>query len=323
MSSAPDRPFAGIDVSKDRLDAHLRPTGGSRSEAFAVANDEGGVDELVGRLLRRRPALVVLEATGGFERRAAAALAAAGLAVAVVNPRQARDFARATGRLAKTDALDAEILARFAEAVGPRPSVLPDEEAQVLQAILARRRQLVDMLGAETNRLRAATARPVAGRIRAHVGWLKEELGRTDGDLEAAIEGSPTWRENEALLRSVPGVGPVLARTLLAEMPELGKLDRKRVAALAGVAPLNRDSGQVRGKRSVWGGRARVRKVLYMAALVASRHNPVIREFYERLVAAGKPRKVAVVACMRKLLSILNSMLKQGAAWRPRRTSTA
>lgn len=237
--------------------------------------------------------------------------------MAIVNPRQARDFAKATGRLAKTDRIDAEVLSRFAEAVGPRASVLPDEQAQALQAILTRRRQLVDMIGAETNRLEAVASEPVAERIRTHIRWLKEELKHADADLDEAIRNRPVWRENEVLLRSVPGVGHVLARTLLAELPELGKLDRKHLAALVGVAPLNRDSGRVRGKRSVWGGRARVRQVLYMGALVASRHNPIIREFYERLVAAGKPRKVAVVACMRKLLTILDSMLKHRTAWSP------
>jgi transposase len=302
--------YAGVDVSKDQLDAHLRRGESPGETSFAVSNDPAGIEALLERLLDAHPKLIVLEATGGYERRAAATLAASGLAVAVVNPRQARDFAKATGRLAKPDRIDAEILSRFAEAVGPRASILPDEEAQTLQAVLTRRRQLVDMLGAEMNRLEAIASEPVAERIRTHIRWLKEELEHTDRDLDEAIEGSPTWRENEALLRRVPGVGPVLARTLLAELPELGTLDRKRLVALVGVAPLNRDSGQVRGKRAVWGGRARVRQVLYMGALVATRHNPLIRAFYERLVAAGKPRKVAVVACMRKLLSILNSMLK-------------
>lgn len=310
------RTYAGVDVSKDRLDVHLRRGGSGGETSFAVSNDEAGVEALLERLLEARPTLIVLEATGGYERRAAATLAACGLAVAVVNPRQARDFAKATGRLAKTDRIDAEILSRFAEAVGPRASILPDEEARTLQAALSRRRQLVDMLGAEMNRLEAIASEPVAERIRIHIQWLKEELKRTDRDLDEAIQNNTTWRENEALLRSVPGVGPVLARTLLAELPELGTLDRKRLAALVGVAPLNRDSGQVHGKRAVWGGRARVRQVLYMGALVATRHNPAIKEFYDRLVAAGKPRKVAVVACMRKLLSILNSMLKHRSHWR-------
>jgi transposase len=304
--------YAGVDVSKARLDAHLRPTG----EAFGVPNDEGGIDALVAQLEEAPPALVVLEATGGFERPVAAALAASGLAVAVVNPRQARDFARATGRLAKTDSLDAEILARFAEAVRPAPRALPEAETQQFAAILARRRQIVTMLTAEKNRLGRATLKPVRKRIEAHVRWLEKELSRTDRDLDEAIKGSPTWRENEALLRSVPGVGPVLARTLLAELPELGTLDRKQLAALVGVAPLNRDSGTLRGRRTVWGGRARVRAALYMGALVATRYNPTVREFYERLIAAGKPKKVALVACMRKLLAILGAILKHRTPWR-------
>jgi transposase len=308
--------YAGVDVSKDRLDVCLRWGEPERhQEALSVANDEAGIDALVSRLLQERPAMVILEATGGFERTAVGALAAAELAVAVVNPRHVRDFARATGRLAKTDALDAEVLARFAEAIRPSPRALPDEEVRALQGILARRRQLVDMLTAERNRLPAAS-KPVAKRIKAHIKWLEKELSRTDEDLEEAIQGSPALAENEALLRSVPGVGPVLARTLLARVPELGTLTHKRVAALVGVAPLNRDSGTLRGRRSTWGGRAEVRAVLYMGALVATRRNPLVREFYERLLAAGKPKKVALVACMRKLLTILNAVLKHHTPWR-------
>jgi transposase len=245
----------------------------------------------------------------------AAALAAAGLPTAVVNPRQARDFARATGRLAKTDRIDAQILARFAQAVRPAPRPVPDGEAQALAEITARRRQVVGMLTAEKNRLDAATTKTVRKRLQAHVRWLEKELSRTDHDLEEAINESPTWRENEELLRGVPGVGPVLARTLLAELPELGSLPPKQLAALVGVAPLNRDSGAFRGRRAVWGGRATVRAALYMGALVATRHNPQIKEFYERLLSAGKPRKVALVACMRKLLIILNAMLKNRTPW--------
>ena len=233
----------------------------------------------------------------------------------MVNPRQVRDFARATGRLAKTDRIDAGILARFAEAIRPAPKPLPDKEMRALQGILARRRQLVGMLTAENNRLHSAT-KPVAKRIAAHIRWLEKELSRTDRDLDTAIKSSPTLSENEALLRSGPGVGPVLARTLLAEVPELGTLTHKRLAALVGVAPLNRDSGTLRGRRSVWGGRAEVRAALYMGALVAARRNPVVKEFYERLLAAGKPKKVALVACMRKLLSILNAVLKHRTPWR-------
>ncbi|MFL5992336.1 MAG: IS110 family transposase, partial [Rubrobacteraceae bacterium] len=308
--------YVGVDVSKDRLDVCLRwSESDSREEVFAVAHDEAGIDTLVSRLVVEPPVLVILEATGGFERAVVGVLAAEGLPVAVVNPRQVRDFARATGRLAKTDRIDASILARFAEAIRPAPKPLPEEEIRALQGILARRRQLVAMLTAENNRLHSAT-KPVAKRIAAHIRWLEKELSRTDRDLEEAIKSSPTLGENEALLRSVPGVGPVLARTLLAQVPELGTLTHKRVAALVGVAPLNRDSGTLRGRRSVWGGRADVRAALYMGALVAARRNPVVREFYERLLAAGKPKKVALVACMRKLLSILNAVLKHHTPWR-------
>jgi transposase len=312
------RVYAGVDVSKDRLDVCVRRSEPERhggGDAFVVAHDEAGIDTLVSRLVEKRPVLVIVEATGGFERAVVGALAAAGLPVAVVNPRQVRDFARATGKLAKTDALDAEVLARFAEAIRPTPKALPDEEIRALQGILARRRQLVDMLTAENNRVHSAS-KPVAKRIAAHIKWLQKELSRTDGDLDKAIKESPALAENEALLRSVPGVGPVLARTLLAQVPELGTLTHKRLAALVGVAPLNRDSGSLRGRRSVWGGRAEVRAALYMGALVAARRNPVVREFYERLLAVGKPKKVALVACMRKLLAILNAVLKHRTPWR-------
>ena len=313
MSTKSPVRHVGIDLSKERLDVCSLPEGGT----FSVANDRAGIDELLARLLEGvRPELVVLEATGKYERPAAVAVAAAGIAVAVVNPRQARDFAKAAGRLAKTDRIDAEVLARFAGAVGPRPSVLPDEEARVLQDILLRRRQLLEMMVAEKNRLQMASE-AVARRIAAHVRWLEKELGRVDRELDEAVRESETWRANEELLRSVPGVGPVLAHTLLAELPELGTLPRRRLCALVGVAPFNRDSGTFRGKRQVWGGRAPVRAALYMGALVATRHNPVIRVFYERLLAAGKPKKVALVACMRKLLSILNAVMRDRVPWHP------
>lgn len=304
--------YLGIDVSKACLDACLLPEG----EAFSVPNDQAGIDKLLVRLQRARPELVVLEATGKYERPAATAIAAHGIAVAVVNPRQARDFAKATGRLAKTDKIDAHVLACFAQAVDPRPSVLPDEEARALQAILVRRRQLLEMIVAEKNRSQMAPE-AVAKRIAAHVRWLEKELERADGELDDAVRASETWRANEELLRSVPGVGPVLARTLLAKLPELGTIAPKRLCALVGVAPFNRDSGTLRGKREVWGGRAPVRAALYMGALVATRHNPVLREFYGRLLAAGKPKKVALVACMRKLLSILNAVMRDRVPWHP------
>jgi transposase len=303
----------GIDVSNKRLDVCFLPEG----ESFVLSNDQEGIDELLGRLEGVRPELVVLEATGRYERLAATSIAAAGIAVAVVNPRQARDFAKAIGRLAKTDRIDAFVLARFATAVDPSPSIISDEEAQALQHILARRRQLLSMLTAENDRLQMAPE-ALKGRIRAHMKWLEREIERTDGDLDEAIEKSATFKENEALLRSVPGVGPVLARrTLMAELPELGTITHKRLCALVGVAPFNRDSGQGRGKREVWGGRAPVRAALYMATLlVATRHNPVLKRFYERLLRAGKPKKVALVACMRKLLSILNAVMRDRVVWR-------
>jgi transposase len=311
VSLTPKEVYVGIDVSKARLDVCVMPEG----RTFAVPNDQAGIDELLERLGRLRPELVVLEASGKHERPAAAAIAARAIAVAVVNPRQARDFAKAIGRLAKTDKIDAEVLARFAGAVGPRPSVMPGEEAQLLQAILARRRQLLEMLVAENNRLQMAPG-PVAKRIRAHVRWLEKELSRTDGELDEVVASSTVFRENEALLRSVPGVGPVVARTLLAELPELGTLSHKRLCALVGVAPFNRDSGTFRGDREVWGGRAPVRAALYMGALVATRHNPTLKQFYGRLLAAGKPKKVALVACMRKLLTILNAVMRDRVPWR-------
>jgi transposase len=304
--------YVGIDVSKARLDVALLPSG----ESFVVSNDEEGFDELLGRLEEVRPVLVVLEASGGFERPIAAALAASGVAVCVLNPRQTRDFARATGKLAKTDRLDAKALARFAETVRPTPRTLPDAEAEEFRSILLRRRQLIQMATAEKNRLGATTSEAVARRIEAHLRWLEKELSRTDRDLHETIENSPTLKENEALLRSVPGVGPVLCRTLLAELPELGSLSPRELSALVGVAPLNRDSGTLRGRRAVWGGRARVRDALYMGALIASRFNPPIKEFYERLVEAGKPKKVALVACMRKLLTVLNAVMRERTPWR-------
>lgn len=313
MSNSAAKIYVGIDVSKARLDAALLPTG----ESFVVPNDQEGFDELLGRLQEAHPALVVLEASGGFERPVAAALAAAGIAVAVLNPRQTRDFARATGKLAKTDALDAKVLARFAEAVRPAPRTLPNEEAREFSAILARK-QIIQMMTAEKNRLGATVSEAVARRIGAHdVRWLEKELARTDRDLEEAVEGSSTFKENEALLRSVPGVGPVLCRTLLAELPELGSLSPRQLSALVGVAALNRDSGTLRGRRAVWGGRARVREALYMGALIATRHNPQIKEFYGRLLSAGKPKKVmALAACMRKLLAVLNAVMRDRTPWR-------
>ncbi len=265
--------------------------------------------------------LVVLEPTGGLELPAVAALAAASLPVAVVNPRQVRDFARATGTLAKTDALDAASLAHFADAVRPVVRPMKDAETQVLSSLVARRHQVISILVSEKSRLGSAIS-AVRPRIEAHIAWLKQELNDIDEELRQTLRSSPVWREKDDILRSVPGVGEQLSLALLAQLPELGTLNRRQVASLVGVAPFSRDSGTMRGKRTVWGGRARVRAVLYMATLAASRFNPVIRDFYQRLLAAGKPKKVALVACMRKLLVILNSMLKQRSPWRAERAST-
>jgi len=303
--------FIGIDVAKDRLDVHIRPSG----EAFAVARDGEGVAGLVERLRAMAPTLIVSEATGGFEQVVAGALGAAGLPVVVVNPRQIRDFARALGRLAKTDRIDAEVIALFAERVRPEIRPLPDAQARLLGELVARRRQVIEMIVAEGNRARLLESRRLKKRIERHRRVLQDELTEIDAELGDAIRGTPIWREKDDLLKSVPGVGDAVARTLIAELPELGSLDRKKIAALVGVAPFNRDSGTLRGKRTVWGGRATIRAALYMAALVASRFNPVIARFYQRLLAAGKPKKLALTACMRKLLTILNAMIREHKPW--------
>lgn len=304
--------YVGIDVSKVQLDVAERPLG----ERAVIPHTEQGIAALVEQLGARRPACVVLEATGGLQAPLASALAIAGIPVAVVNPRQVRDFARATGQLAKTDAIDAQILARFAEAVRPAPRPLPDEATQEFSALLTRRRQLIEMLVAEQHRMRTAP-RPIQRQIQAHLTWLKPQLAMLDEDLTHRIHATPLWREQEDLLRSVPGIGPVVSRTLLGELPELGTLTHKQSAALVGVAPLNRDSGSLRGRRMIWGGRAVVRGVLYMSAVVAARRNPIIKKaFYQRLRTAGKAPKVALVACMRKLLTMLNAMVKHRTPWR-------
>ena len=302
--------FVGIDVSKAQVDVAVRPTG----QRWVASYDETAVEELVSQMVDLGPALVLLEATGGLELPLVAALAAAALPVVVVNPRQVRDFARATGTLAKTDALDAGGLAHFADVVRPDVRPLKDAETQVLNSLTARRRQVMTMLVSEKNRLGTAIG-AVSPRIEAHIAWLEQELSDLDKGLRQTLRRSPVWREKDDLLRTVPGVGGQLSLTLLANLPELGTLNRRQIAALVGVAPYNRDSGTLRGKRAVWGGRSRVRAVLYMRALAASRHNPAIRDFYQRLLAAGKPKKVALVACMRKLLVILNAMLKHGSPW--------
>jgi transposase len=287
--------FVGIDVAKAQLDIAVRPSG----ERWAVSNDAEGVVTLVEQLQPLHPTLIVLEATGGLERVATAALATAGLPVVVVNPRQARDFARATGQLAKTDALDARALAHFADVIRPTLRPLPDAQTQELRALLGRRQQLIGMRTAEQNRLAGTSGRLIQD-IEAHIAWLNARIATLDDDL----------------LQSVPGIGPVCARTLLLELPELGTLTRQQIAALVGVAPLNRDSGTLRGRRTIWGGRAHVRTVLYMGTLVATRFNPQIKAFYQRLLAAGKIKKVALTACMHKLLTILNAMLKHRTSWK-------
>jgi transposase len=314
----PSQIFVGIDVAKAQLDMALRPTG----ERWALTNDDAGIAVLVPRLQAIAPQLIVLEATGSYQRAVVAALAAAGLPVAVVNPRHARDFAKATGQLAKTDALDARALAHFAEAVRPMPRPLPDTQADELRAWLARRRQLVTMRTAEQNRLGSAPPR-LQPDIQAHITWLNTRLTTLDDDLDTTLRASPVWREREELLRSVPGIGPVCARTLLLDLPELGTLNRQRLAALVGVAPLNRDSGTLRGRRTTWGGRAHGRATVYMSTLVAVRYNPVFNAFYERLRAAGKAAKLALTACMRKLLTILNAMVKHHAPWQPEEVRSA
>ena len=305
--------FVGIDVSKKTLDVAVRPAGTS----FQLTNDEAGWSALTARLQPLGVTLVVMEATGGYERSVVAALAVARLPVVVVNPRQVRDFAKATGKLAKTDSIDAAVLAHFGDAMRPEPRPLLDDSLMALDEMLTRRRQIVEMITAETNRMHMVRDPVLRKSVFKHVQWLKRELVETDNDLDSSLKQMPLWREREQLLRSVPGVGPVTARTLLAELPELGTLDPRKIAALVGVAPLNRDSGaSVRGKRRIWGGRATVRAALYMAALVAARHNPVIRATYARLLSVGKPKKLALVACMRKLLITLNAMVRNSTPWR-------
>jgi transposase len=305
--------YVGIDVAKAHLDCAVDGVDGSQR----VPNTAAGIAQLVERWRATPPALVVLEATGGYELELAWAFSHAQLPVVVVNPRQVRDFAKATGQLAKTDRLDAQILARFAAVVRPSLRPLPDATQHALDALVSRRRQLSEMLSAEQTRMLVSRAGAVQRSLRKHITYLKKELHATNTELGALIQASPVWREADNLLESVPGVGPVTACTLIAALPELGTLDRRAIAKLVGVAPLNCDSGQSRGRRMIWGGRADVRHVLYMATLVATRHNAAIRTFYQRLLIAGKAPKLALVACMRKLLLILNSILKSKTPWRP------
>jgi transposase len=303
----------GVDVSKEKLDVAL----GSSGELFTVTNDESGHGALVQRLAKIEITVVVMEASGGYEIVAAAAMAAAEVPVAVVNPRQVRDFARAEGQLAKTDALDARLLAKFGEKMKPEPRRPVDESTRELQAMVLRRRQLVDMLAMEKTRRAQVRSKAARRSIDKHIAWLEEAIKRSNKDLEGSIRSSPVWRESEDLLKSAKGIGPVTARTLIADLPELGQLNRKQIAALVGLAPFNHDSGKHKGERRIAGGRSDVRKALYMATRSAVRSNAAIRIFYQRLIGAGKKDKVAITACMRKLLTILNAMLRTGLAFAP------
>ncbi len=303
--------FVGIDVSKAWLDLAVH----EQQETSRFSNEEAGIAKLVQELKKRKPKLVVLEPTGGFEMLLVAELSQASLPVAVVNAKRVRDFAKATGQIAKTDKLDARVLAHFAAAVQPEVRSLRSEEEEQLTALLTRRRQVLDMLSVEKNRLVTVRAKMRAD-VQAHIQWLSKNLKELDQEMEEFVKGSPIWNEKDSLLQSVPGVGPVTSATLLGMLPELGLLNRQEIAALVGVAPLNKDSGKKKGKRRIYGGRADVRSVLYMAALAAKKHNPWIRTFYTRLLQHGKEKKVALTACMRKLLVILNAMLRTHQPWR-------
>jgi transposase len=310
--------FVGIDGAKAQLDIAVRPTGAR----WRAPNDEAGIAMLVAQLQAVAPTLMVLEATGGFPRAVVAALTVVGLPVVVANPRQTRDFAKATGQWAQTAALDARALAHFAAAVRPIPRPVPDAQTEAMRALLTRR-QFIAMRTAESNRLGSASSPTVQADIKAHLAWLAQRLATLDDDLDTTLRASPVWRERETLYRSVPGIGPVCARTLLLDLPELGTLSRQRIAALAGVAPFNCDSGTLRGRRAIWGGRAPRRATLYMATLVAVRHHAVLQAYYERRLAAGKAKKVALVACMRTLLTIRNAMAKHQTPWQPQEMAIA
>lgn len=303
--------FVGIDVSKAWLDVGVH----EQPEGWRVSNDEAGISGLVKRLKKLKPKLIVLEPTGGFEMLVVAELSQAGLPVAVVNAKRVRDFAKSTGQLAKTDKLDARVLAHFAAAVRPEVRSLRTEEEEQLTALLTRRRQVLDMLTVEKNR-RVTVRAKMRFDLQAHIHWLSKHLQELDQEIEDFVKGSPSWKEKDTLLQSVPGVGPVTSATLLGMLPELGLLNRQAIAALVGVAPMNKDSGRKKGKRRIFGGRADVRSVLYMAALSAKKHNPFIRKFYQRLIQHGKEKKVALTACMRKLLVILNALLRTNQPWR-------
>jgi len=303
----------GVDVSKDKLDVHVLPQG----ESFSVSRDAKGIEELVGRIVPVEPAAIGIEATGGFERIVAAGLAAAELPVVVINPAQVRAFARSLGQRAKTDPIDAAVIARFVEAIKPPIRPLPDEETQLLSDLVTRRSQIIQMIVAEKQREKRAVNRHVRKSLARLIKALEKEINAIDEEIDSTLRGSPVWCEKEELLSSVPGVGSITTRTLLAEVPELGKLDRRRIASLVGLAPFARQSGQWRGKSSIVGGRAAVRSVLFMAAMTARRHNPVLKLFFERLVVAGKPRMVALIAVARKLLTILNAILRDKKPWQP------
>jgi transposase len=303
--------YVGVDVSKDRLDVHARPGG----EAFVVSRDGRGLEELVERLRKLSPALVAVEATGGFETIVAAAIAGAALPLVVVNPAQIRHFAQAIGKRAKTDPVDAGVIAHFAEAVRPAPRALPDEAARLLAELVGRRRQIIDMMVAERQREKRVTNVRVRKSLARHIVMLEKELNEIDGDIDALVRGSPLWRAKEDLLASVPGIGKTIARTLIAELPELGTLGRREIASLAGLAPYTRQSGRWRGKSMIAGGRGAVRSATFLAALVASRHNPPLKDFYQRLLRTGKPKMVALIAVARKLLTILNAIRRDNRPW--------
>jgi transposase len=303
--------FVGIDISKDSLDVCIDPG----AEALHVAYDHKGIEAICQRLKTESPTLIVVEATGGLEMRLASELAALGLSIAVINPRQARDFAKATGQLAKTDRVDAAILAAFAKAIRPQVRALKDAETRALDDLVSRRRQLIAMRVQETLRLGTAASKPMQKSLNAHIAWLDKQITEIDTDLTQRLHDSDVWRTKDDLLRGIPGVGVVTSQTMIAKCPELGTHNRREIAALIGVAPLANDSGKHRGKRFVWGGRADVRAVLYMAAISAIRFNTKIKAFAERLKLTGKPAKVVIVACMRKLLTIMNAMLKNNACW--------
>jgi transposase len=310
--------FIGIDISKDHLDVHIRPDG--RQQRFRY--DSEGLAQLLEWISEVRPELIVMEATGGYEQRLVAVMASEQLPVAVVNAKRVRDFAKATGQLAKTDRLDAAVLSDFAEKLRPRVSALPDESREQLKALLARRRQLIDMITAENNR-QVLAPKAIQREIRAHIDWLKKRLKKVDDDLSRSIQSSPIWKAKDDILQSMPGIGPTTSSTMLAALPELGTLNRRAIAALVGVAPMNRDSGRWHGRRAIAGGRTPVRQALFMCTLVAVKHNPVIHAFYQRLLASGKPKMVAITACMRRLLTILNAMLKTNSVWSPHNAETA